>query len=131
MDAKLYCEILEDELLNTLDHYDQEPEDIIFQQDNDPKHTSRLAKKWFEDHNIKVLDWPPQSPDLNPIEHLWSHLKQKLADFEEPPKEVNELWDRVQEVWETIEVEYCRTLIESMPDRIRAVLKAKGGYTRY
>ena len=49
----------------------------IFQQDNDPKHTSRLAKAYFEDEQIPVLDWPPQSPDLNPIEAAWAIVKKK------------------------------------------------------
>ena len=43
--------------------------DIIFQQDNDLKHTSRRVQKWFEEQKIKLLDWPAQSPDLSPIEY--------------------------------------------------------------
>ena len=75
--------------------------------------------------------WPAQSPDINPIEHLWSHLKRKLAEYEEPPSGMIELWERIEKEWNAIPASVCQNLIESMPRRVEAVLKAKGGYTKY
>ena len=68
---------------------------------------------------------------MNPIEHLWEHLKCRLKQHPTPPKGVHELWDNVAEEWDGIPPEVCQNLIESMPRRIQAVIKAKGSHTKY
>ena len=50
----------------------------IFQMDNDPKHTSKVVAKWLKDNKVKVLEWPSQSPNLNPIENVWAELKKHV-----------------------------------------------------
>lgn len=131
MDTDLFVSILEDELLQSIEYYGKDLEDIVFQQDNDPKHKSKKAQKWLQDNGIVVMDWPPQSADLNPIEHLWDYLKKRLGEYNEPPTSMAQLWERVQVEWENIPASVCQNLIESMPRRVEAVLKAKGGYTKY
>ncbi|ORD98770.1 TCB2 [Hepatospora eriocheir] len=53
-------------------------DEFILQQDNDPKHTSNVVKDWLDEKNIDVLPWPPQSPDMNPFEHIWAYMKMCL-----------------------------------------------------
>lgn len=131
MDAKQYVDILERGLLESVEKLEMNSEAFYFQQDNDPKHTSKKAFKWFESKGINVLDWPSQSPDLNPIEHLWAHIKRQLHKYPSPPSGLHELWDRLAEEWNKIPPETCQGLIESMPRRCQAVLKANGGHTKY
>jgi hypothetical protein len=84
------------------------------------------------EQDIKLLDWPAQSPYLNPIEHTWGHLKKCLLGYNErAPTGIHQLWDRVVVEWGKNSVEECQKWIESMPRRIKAVIKAKGGHTKY
>ena len=132
MDAELYCSILGDELLQTLDWYNLSKDDIIFQQDNDRKHSSRKAKQWFLDNLVNVMKCPAYSPDLNPIENLWAIVKRELNEYDEPPASMRELWTRVEDLWEhQITPEQCHRLIESMPKRIEKLYKARRGHIDY
>ena len=76
---------------------------------------------------MEVLLWPTQSQDLNPIKHLWNHLKRKLAEYKVLPQGILELWERVQKEWGKIRPEVYQGLIESIPRQV----EAKGGYTKY
>ena len=114
--------------MESFEKLEMEEGERYFQQDSDPKHTSRKATEWFEDKGIQVISWPAQSPDLNPIGHLWEHLKQQLRKYSDPPKVAHELWDRLVDEWNGISPRVCQNLIESMPRHIQAVIKANGSY---
>ena len=131
MDAEQYVAILEAGLLQNLEESRIPEGDIIFQQDNDSKHTSKRAQRWFEEQDIKLLDWPAQSPNLNPIEHTWNHLKRCLSGYENASTGVYQLWERMVVEWEKISVKQCQKWIESIPRRIKTVIKAKGAHTKY
>jgi len=78
-----------------------------------------------------MLGWPSQSPDLNPIEHLWNEVDRRLRNDSRKPTSKESLWELLQEIWEGIDPEFCQKLISTMPERLADVRKAKGGYTRW
>lgn len=105
--------------------------DGVFQQDLAPCHTSKAMQKFFRDNNVNCLRWPGNSPDVNPIENLWSICKAKLRDKDCTTKE--KLICSIIQVWyhDPNLQALCRTLVDSMPRRVALLLKAKGGHIKY
>ncbi|KAG1606138.1 hypothetical protein G6F46_013133 [Rhizopus delemar] len=132
MNSEVYQEILGTSLKDTLGYYGLDWKSSIFQHDNDPKHRSKSTKQYMEDNSMRYIDdWTSQSPDLNPIEHIWHHLKLKLSMYENRAKSMHELWQRVGKEWNSFTKDQCLKYIDSMPERIQAVIAEKGGSTRY
>ncbi len=101
----------------------------IFQQDLAPAHNAKSTKSCLNDHGVGVLDWPANSPDLNPIENLWGIVKRKMRN--KRPKNADELKVTVKETWASIPPQQCHKPITSMPHRIEPVIKLKGAPTKY
>ncbi|CAB4430830.1 unnamed protein product [Rhizophagus irregularis] len=99
--------------------------------DNAPVHRARTVSQWKEDNSVSTIPWPAQSPDLNPIEHLWDVLERKVQAHKPHPKNIRELMVVLEEKWNNIEPEILINLVDSMPRRVHAVLDSHGNPTRY
>lgn len=103
---------------------------FVLQQDNDPKHTSKVCKGFVQQKEregvLKNMEWPPQSPDLNPIELLWEELDRKVR--QQCPTSKPALWKILQDSWKSIDDATISKLIDRMPRLCKAVVKANGGF---
>ena len=130
MNAEAYRTILDNEALPTMwQHFGSGP--YLYMHDNAPCHTADIITTWFEDMGVDKLDWPAQSPDLNPIEHLWDELERRVRARPLRPQNATQLFAALKEEWRNIPVHTYRTLVESLPRRVADCIAAKGGPTRY
>jgi transposase len=132
--ATTYIAALEENLLPFLETLSPE-----VKQDNAAIHTACITKEWFRKQAFSLMEWPPNSPNMNPIEHLWRALKAKLhAKYPDtktlaggPERVRTQLEEQLKDVWMEIGEETLRELIESMPRRIQALYDAEEWYTKY
>jgi transposase len=105
--------------------------DAWIQEDNARPHKAKVAATFREENFLSTLPWPAQSPDLNPIENLWAVVKSRLSKQRKKPSNLAQLERRVQKIWKAIPNSLLEKLVDSMPDRVNAVIAVGGGPTKY
>ncbi|KAF5353056.1 hypothetical protein D9758_008811 [Tetrapyrgos nigripes] len=132
MNAKRYIEqVLEGKLEQFYEDMRSDRDGVVFQQDGTLSHTAKSMKKWLRDHGITLFPHPPSSPDISPIKCVWHELKKLVRAREHPPTLTEGLIAAVKEAWDMIAVEDIDKYVNRMDDIVDAVLKAKGGHTKY
>jgi len=148
--ANEYEDILYDRLFSLIDDLLEPPKDaetiqvanentFLFMQDNASCHKAQEVLDFLAEYQVPVIQWPAQSPDLNPIENLWTEFKAAFHKrfmelFNHPSKSLEARYryaEVLNEVWYTIGQDLVDRLIESMPRRVQAVIEAHGGWIKY
>ena len=127
MDALFYIKILQNHLLPaTRQQYAQQ---WRFQQDNDPKHRSKVAKEFLDREVPKIIDWPSNSPDVNPMKNTWSILKRRVE--KRKPSDIDELETFIHEEWEKFDIHILNNLTGSMKIRRLMIIDSGGEKISY
>ncbi len=127
MDGAMYLEILANNFLPSVRALKM-GRGWFFQHDNDPKHTARATNEWLRKKHFKVLEWPSQSPDLNPIENLWRELKLRVA---QRPQNLKDLEKTCMEEWAKIPAAVCANLVKNYRKRLTSVIVNQDICTKY
>jgi transposase len=130
LNAKLMCDIYKRGLLPTArNQFGPDSTSWKLLEDNDPKHASKLAKKWKAENGVKNIDWPSASPDVNPIENVWNLVKMSLQ--KKKLKTPRSLARAIKRQWKTLPQELAVKLVDSMKNRVSDVIENKGDFILY
>jgi hypothetical protein len=103
----------------------------LFQQDNARPHIANVSRDFLDDSQVDLFPWPPRSPDLSPIEHVWDLMGRRLTNLHNPPLTLAALRHEIQVAWDSVPQDEINHLIRSMPRRVRKCRGSRGGPTHY
>nr|XP_043069532.1 uncharacterized protein LOC108120241 isoform X2 [Drosophila bipectinata] len=129
MNANDYKKVLQNAFPQISEIYGRLP--WTYQHDNAPIHTARVVKQWIQDQNVKLLDWPPYSPDINIMENMWGLLSRRVYEDGRQFSDSGALVKAIKEAWATITLNEITKYYDSLPNRIFEVIKNVGGHTKY
>lgn len=130
LNAELMLELYKSGLLKSAEKlYGKDNRDWILQEDNDPKHRSRLCTRWKENNGVTTMDWPSQSPDANPIENVWALMKLQIAG--KNLKTTKDLIRKLKKIWGSFTLDYAEKLAESCQRRCQLIIDNGGDWTTY
>ena len=126
-----YKEILQNHLLPFMHSKHGGKDDFVLQEDNCGPHRAKSIAKYLQNEGVSRMNWPAQSPDLNPIENVWGLLKNRLRKLPKLPTNRDQLFEILQSEWNSLPDDYFASLADSMAARVRKVISCGGGSTKY
>ena len=131
LNSQNYCSFLTRNFLpwyqQLLDH---DKKTLVLMQDNAPSHASKYSRAWFIENGIgetKLMTWPPNSPDINPIQMLWSLIKRKVYENGKQYSSVDALWEAVRKASTEVPEKHLSNLVNDVDKRLIKVKKRQTG----
>jgi transposase len=129
MNAEYYESVLRNYVIASREWYKMDPTTFVFQHDNASIHTTDNVNDYLSKAGINVMVWPPNSPDINPTERIWARIKQRLFLYPTPPANLQELFDRVENIWTSLS-KFIQKLYEELPAKMEALVRTKGLHSK-
>ena len=131
MNGEAYVDLLRTHLLPWVENLRTSGQQVIFQQDNAPCNTAKIVKEWMQSQDLSVLSWPANSPDLNPIENVWQHLKRYISARKVDINNREDLEKIIPEAWNALDPELLKKHVVNMHRRVQRVWLTRGHHTKY
>jgi hypothetical protein len=128
IDGTKYLKLLKDIVLP---EFNASPVPLIYQQDNAPAHKKREVTAFLAAQRFETLNWPPQSPDLSPIEWVWNQIKMKMKALVPRPRTPSQIKEAIHNIWLELDDNSRKKTCATFRSRLKECITNKGGFTRF